>query len=305
MMRFTDFLLIATVLTGLIWLIDWVFFRAQRKMQVLPERRGVKSTIPEPVLVEYARAFFPILLLVLIFRSFIIEPFRIPSGSMHPTLYEGDFIVVDKFSYGPKLPLFHFKLFNLGSPKRGDVIIFKRLKQEESMDMIKRVVGLPGDRIQYKNNRIYINDVPVKQNFEGEVMDKDETGKPIALVQQYQEFLDSIQHTIFVHVNRSHDERAFPYNDVVVPPDSYFVMGDNRDNSQDSRSWGFVHDTDILGRAFGIWMSWDSNQSTVKDWLLHSIRFNRIGLKLNTNTGTDTSTSLNTSTSTTASHEQK
>jgi len=228
--------------------------------------------VKEPWWVEYARSFFPILLIVLILRSFLVEPFRIPSGSMRPTLLEGDFIVVNKYAYGLRLPGSGTKVFSVGDPKRGDVIVFKHDKNGESMDMIKRVVGLPGDHIQYKNQTIYINDVPVKKDFKMEKEDSDMHGMK-TLVREFTEQLGDVKHPIFVHANPSLFSH-YPYDDVIVPAGSYFAMGDNRDNSGDSRVWGFVKDEDIQGRAFGVWMSWDSLENSWLPW--NKIRWHRL-----------------------------
>lgn len=275
-MRFTEILLSATLITGIIWLFDIIFLRPRRMMRIIPQ----KGVVDEPVIVEYAKAFFPILLIVLVVRSFIIEPFRIPSGSMRPTLLEGDFIVVNKYDYGIRLPLSGKKIMDIHNPKRGEVIVFKHTKSDgESIDMIKRVVGLPGDKVQYKNNIIYVNGEPIKQDFQSEKQDKDPLGLRVWPVRHFVETLGDIRHDIYVHIE-PHDY-PYHYKDTVVPKDSYFVMGDNRDNSDDSRVWGFVKDSEILGRAMGIWMSWDGTHTGL-DCLKHCIRWDRIGNNLGT-----------------------
>lgn len=271
-MRFTEILLAATLITGLIWLLDRLFWRPKRMINVFHSGPGARE-VKEPILVEYAKAFFPILLIVLILRSFIAEPFRIPSGSMRPTLLEGDFILVNKFDYGLRLPFSGTLLFDYGNPKRGDVIVFKHDKRGESMDMIKRVVGLPGDRVEYKDKRIYINGEPVKEEFVRETLDKD-VGKAVGWpVRLLKEDLGDIRHEVYVQTDYS---AIGSNNDITVPENSYFVMGDNRDNSDDSRFWGFVKEEDILGRAMGIWMSWNS-EATGLDCLTQCIRWGRIG----------------------------
>jgi len=277
-MRFTEILFAATLITGLIWALDRIFWRPKRMMHILHSGSGTKEP-KEPVVVEYARAFFPILLIVLVLRSFLAEPFRIPSGSMRPTLLEGDFILVNKFDYGLRLPFTGSKFLELGQPKRGDVVVFKHEKRGESIDMIKRVVGLPGDHIEYKDKRIYINGEPVQQEFINETVDKD-VGKSFGWpVRHLSEDLGHIRHNIYVQTDLS--PTAIPNNNITVPDHSYFVMGDNRDNSDDSRFWGFVKDEDILGRAMGIWMSWDSAPS---GWecITKCIRWGRIGNGLGT-----------------------
>jgi len=276
-MRFTEYLLAATLITGLIWMLDRLFFRPRRLMNVMQSKLYSKE-LKEPVLVEYCRSFFPILLAVLILRSFVIEPFRIPSGSMRPTLLEGDFILVSKYCYGLRLPMTGRKIMDFGKPERGDVVVFKHVKNGESIDMIKRVVGLPGDRIEYKDKIIYINHEPMKQTFIEEVMDHD-VGKQNGWSARHQmETLGQVRHAIYVYTD---SEMQRPFDNAVVPENHYFVMGDNRDNSDDSRSWGFVKEEDLLGRAFGIWMSWDSSRQGL-DCLRHCIRFNRIGNRLGT-----------------------
>lgn len=287
---FTEYLFLAIVVTGLIWSIDALFFRPRRY------RKGVSLDVTkESWIVEYSRAFFPILLVVFILRSFVAEPFRIPSGSMHPTLWEGDFILVNKFNYGIRLPILRNKAFSVGNPKRGDVIVFKHAYDSESKDMIKRVIGLPGDRIQYKDKVIYVNGTPLKQIFLNETLDNNMQGQTWP-VQRFEEKNDSKEkendadaketgsngsgsngskvkeYNIFVRAD-SFQHKPYEYADVVVPADSYFVMGDNRDNSDDSRYWGFVKDEEILGRAFLIWMSWDSLEF---NWL-KKIRWHRVG----------------------------
>jgi signal peptidase I len=256
-MRFAEILVTATAVTGAIWLIDSLFWRHKRMMRIMPGSYG--SGVKEPWYVEYSKAFFPILLIVLILRSFLAEPFRIPSSSMHPTLLEGDFILVNKFTYGLRVPVAGNKLLETGKPKRGDVVVFKHTKKDgESIDMIKRVIGLPGDHITYKDNTIYINDKPVKQEFLADILDSDSMGDAYP-VRKFKEELNGISHDIFVRIRDKMMTLNYPYQDVQVPNDSYFVMGDNRDNSQDSRFWGFVKDEDLQGRAFGIWMSWDAD----------------------------------------------
>lgn len=272
-MRFSEILLAATTVTGAIWALDTLFLRHQRMMTVLPES-GQK--VKEPWWVEYARSFFPILLVVFILRSFLAEPFRIPSGSMKPTLLEGDFIVVNKYDYGLRLPVFGYKLLSIGEPKRGDIIVFKHIKSTgESIDMIKRVVGLPGDHIEYKNKVLSINGKPMKQDFQMETTDVSSQGK-VFPVREFKEDLETLQHAIYIHPETTSHERFYHYDDVVVPPNCYFAMGDNRDNSEDSRVWGFVKDEDIQGRAFAIWMSWDSDASQIID----KVRWHRLGTRI-------------------------
>lgn len=229
-------LVLVTCLTGAIWA-GWA---AWVRMSAKPDAR-------EPTVVEYARSFFPILLFVLLVRSFLFEPFRIPSGSMMPTLLVGDFIFVNKYEYGLRLPVTNTKILDIGEPRRGDVIVF-RLPSDPSTDYIKRLVGMPGDTIRYVNQRLYINDQPVERILEGTYADGDE--QPDSLL--FQERLGSVKHEILLgRFPNSHGDGTF-----VVPPDHYFMMGDNRDNSLDSRFIGFIPEQNIVGRAVRIWMNW-------------------------------------------------
>lgn len=267
-MRFSEILLSVTCITGFIWLMDVCFLKRRR----LEMAEG--QSIKDPWYIEYSKSFFPVLLIVLILRSFLAEPFRIPSASMHPTLWEGDFILVNKYQYGIRLPGLGTPLFTVGKPKRGDVVVFKHDTEADSKDMIKRVVGVPGDHIEYKNKTIYINGEPIKQNFHAERMDYTLEGSSWP-VREFVEQLGDKIHNIFVRTDTV-GALHYRFKDVVVPEGHYFVMGDNRDNSADSRVWGFVKDEDLLGRAFSVWMSWDSLQPA---WL-NKIRWNRIATKI-------------------------
>ena len=207
------------------------------------------------IVIEYARAFFPVILVVFVLRSFIVEPFRIPSGSMLPSLYIGDFILVSKFSYGIRLPLINQKVFSIGTPKRGEVLVF-RYPHDEKTNYIKRVVGLPGDIVDYKNKRLRINGNVVdlqKSNRE----DKEQGTQSNEQVRVHIERLGVSSHGILLDTSRGSRD----YTRIIVPPDKFFVMGDNRDHSNDSRFWGFVPEENIVGRAFFVWFSWDSNKN--------------------------------------------
>lgn len=248
-MDFSGILAIATAVTGLIWAGDVLF---------LKKRRMAKANEKEPKLVEYARSFFPILLIVFILRSFIVEPFRIPSGSMRPSLLEGDFILVNKFIYGIRLPLLGKKVFSIEEPQQGEVLVF-RYPNNPRVDFIKRVIGVPGDKISYKDKTIFVNGKPLKQTFQGTTQDNDPSGRRYPVL-HYLEFSEKgKEHSIYVH---PFPEEAL--QEVTVPPGSYFVMGDNRDSSDDSRAWGFVPEELILGKAFFIWMSWDNYNKDIR-----------------------------------------
>ncbi|MGB5291068.1 MAG: signal peptidase I [Lysobacterales bacterium] len=247
-----DFALVLVVLTslsGIIWLVDSLLFK-QRRMD-----RSVQTSIEpprEPVMVEYARSLFPVLLIVLVFRSFLFEPFKIPSGSMIPTLLVGDFIVVNKFSYGIRLPVLNKKIIDIGEPKRGDVVVF-RYPKDPSVNFIKRAVGLPGDTIVYRDKRLFINGEEVKEKAAGRFgSDNVKCTTPAVDASLFWEELGDANHNILIH-----DRSGARNGQWVVPEGHYFMMGDNRDRSNDSREWGFVPEENVLGRAVGIWLNFD------------------------------------------------
>lgn len=237
-MNFALVLIILSLISGFIWLIDLFFLMKKRPAGQKPGR-----------LVEYARSFFPVFVIVLLLRSFLIEPFRIPSGSLEPTLQVGDFVAVNKFSYGLRLPVLETKFMPIGQPKRGDIVVF-RWPPDPGYDYIKRVIGLPGDHITYHNKVLTINGQPMEQTFEGYTIDES-SGKAVA---QYHEKLNGRTHSIYIKP----DVPAIDF-EVTVPKGSYFMMGDNRDDSADSRFWGFVADEYLRGKAFLVWMSWNSH----------------------------------------------
>lgn len=245
--NFELILFYATLITGLICLIDIAVFARKRKKD---DRL--------PIISDYSRAFFPVLLIVFILRSFLFEPFRIPSGSLEPTLLMGDFILVNKYDYGLRLPVVHKKILDDHMPKHGDIIVF-RWPGNPAVDFIKRVIGLPGDHISYINRDVYVNGVKMTQTFMQKSLAQDEDNTERLLVEK-NENLMGINHDIFVDPER----QSRDYRDIVVPNGMYFVMGDNRDFSQDSRFWGFVPDKNIVGKAVMIWMSWDSIHKGVR-----------------------------------------
>ncbi len=252
---FSSLLAGATIVSGLIWAIDAMIFKPRRLKSAQRDANG-QVTVKEPKLVEYARSFFPILLIVCILRSFIAEPFRIPSGSMKPTLLEGDFILVNKYIYGIRLPIFGTKVINVKEPQRGDVLVF-RFPKDTSVDFIKRVVAVPGDKIAYRDKTIYLNGKQIAQETLG--TETDFTGFGQIQFKHLKEMLNSKPHSIYVHPGN-----GVEMEEVTVPAGQYFVMGDNRDNSEDSRSWGFVPEEYILGKAFFVWLSWDHNAKDVR-----------------------------------------
>lgn len=265
-MDFSGILAIATLISGLIWGIDSWFFKKKRLAQWKAQDTTLAEKPPEPKLVEYARSFFPILLIVFLLRAFVAEPFRIPSGSMKPTLLEGDFVLVNKYLYGLRLPIFGTEIYKVQKPQVGDVFVF-RFPKDPSFDFIKRVVAVPGDRISYKNKTLYINGNPLPQKFLGKEIDKDISGQSWE-VEHFSEKLGKIDHSIFVHPGE-----GITMDEITVPPGKYFAMGDNRDNSDDSRVWGFVPEELILGKANYIWLSVD-----LKNW---DLRWRRMGKKIN------------------------
>lgn len=239
---FSLILVVATFVTGIIWGLDSLLFAKKRKARGEADEETVK--LKEPLLVEYSRFLFPVVLIVLLLRGFVAEPFRIPSGSMLSTLEIGDFILVNKFAYGIRPPVWNKKLIGIANPERGDVIVF-RYPENPSVDYIKRVVGVPGDEIAYLNKVLYINGKKIEQ----EPLGVYQAGFPN--LKRFKEDLDGVEHDILVNI-------MAPAGDFVVkvPPNSYFVLGDNRDNSRDSRFWGFVPDENLVGKAFMIWMNW-------------------------------------------------
>lgn len=269
---FEFFLVIATAVTGLLWLTDTLLFARRRGAQALSQENR------EPLLVEYSRAFFPVLLAVLVLRAFIFEPFRIPSGSMMPTLLVGDFILVDKFSYGLRLPVTHHKITGGDKLQRGDVVVF-RYPQDESQDYIKRVIGLPGDHISHYNRRLAINGVMVDIEEDhlyqglGELNGMPGAGgcdRAAADCQVYVESVGEDSYTVMTNPASSYGING----EFFVPEGHFFVMGDNRDHSNDSRIWGYVPEENLVGKAVRVWMHWDWRDGG------SGLDLTRIGLKI-------------------------
>ncbi|AIO67568.1 signal peptidase I [Burkholderia oklahomensis] len=286
-MNFALILFVLVVLTGIAWVLDKLVFLPQRKkaadaavaeFERQQERIGERfadenapqtrarlreEKLRQPWWLEYTASFFPVILVVFVVRSFIVEPFKIPSGSMVPTLLVGDFILVNKFDYGLRLPITNQKITEGRPLQRGDVVVF-RYPKDESVDYIKRVVGLPGDTVAYQDKKLTINGQPVPETPLPDYFDEERMN----YAKQFEETLGARRNAILNNpavppfVMGADD---YPYRDncqydsrgVVckVPPGHYFMMGDNRDNSADSRYWGFVPDKNIVGRAFFIWMN--------------------------------------------------
>jgi signal peptidase I len=240
---FSFVLVIATLVTGLVWAADAWVFKPRRLAQA-----GAGELPPEPVLVEYSRSFFPVILVVLLIRSFLFEPFRIPSDSMMPTLLDGDFIFVNKFTYGLRLPVVNTEVVALGQPQRGDVVVF-RLPSDPSTNYIKRLVGLPGDHITVREKRVWVNGELLPITLDGVYEGFGHTGAQIA-----EEQLGAVAHRVLYMPERP----SYDFDDV-VPPGRFFFMGDNRDNSRDSRfpEVGFVPEELVVGKAVVIWFNWN------------------------------------------------
>jgi len=251
-LNFALFLLILLVVTGGVWALDLALLRNRRAHDA-----------KQPWWVEYSISFFPVILIVFLLRSFLVEPFKIPSSSMVPTLLVGDFILVNKYTYGIRLPVVNRKIVELGRPDRGDVMVF-RFPEDPSLDYIKRVIGVPGDRVEYRNKRLSINGKPVPLRQVDDYLSKER----MQFSRRYIETVNGAGHEILLDDDAPAalmPARAFPhagncnYNSsglaCTVPPGHYFVMGDNRDNSSDSRVWGFVPDENIVGKAFFIWLN--------------------------------------------------
>ena len=262
-----DFPLVLVVLvagSGLIWLADHLLLAPNRWRSLEQLRRDYpawenessthyreyqrrsEAVTAEPVLVEYAKSFFPVLLVVFVLRSFLVEPFQIPSSSMVPTLQVGDYILVNKYTYGIRLPVLRTKVLDLKQPERGDVMVFFPPHQNNTY-FIKRVIGLPGDKIRYVNKRLYVNGEEVSQRLLAQLP----PNRP--RYQLSEENLAGTEHQVQTDMLRKNDNFS-----VTVRKGHYFMMGDNRDNSSDSRVWGQVPEKDIVGQAFAIWMHWES-----------------------------------------------
>lgn len=281
------------VVTGVVWLADIYIFRRNREAAArtavaeLNARVGTPvdpteqekldrtrnevrdSHLKQPWWIEYAVSFFPVILIVFLLRSFLVEPFKIPSGSMLPTLLIGDFILVNKYTYGIRIPIINKKIIDINQPKNGDVMVF-RFPENPSQDYIKRVIGVPGDTVTYRDKRLTINGVDIKTTADGEY-NYVEGGLNFTASARLREELGASRHSILTQSDMSPVHLGgvtqFPfrencvYNDsgftCKVPAGHYFMMGDNRDRSSDSRYWGFVPDGNIVGKAFLIWFNFD------------------------------------------------
>lgn len=286
-MNFALILFVLVGLTGVAWVADKMVFLPQRRraadaaveafdrQQSRIDKRFADENatqtrsklrdekLRQPWWLEYTASFFPVILAVFVVRSFVVEPFKIPSGSMVPTLLVGDFILVNKFDYGLRMPVTNTRLTQGRPLERGDVVVF-RYPKDESVDYIKRVIGLPGDTVAYQDKQLTINGKPVAETALPDYFDEERQN----YAKQFEESIDGRKNAILNNpavppfVMGAYD---YPYRDncmynsrgviCKVPPGHYFMMGDNRDNSADSRYWGFVPDQNIVGRAFFIWMN--------------------------------------------------
>jgi signal peptidase I len=286
--NFALILFVLMVVTGVVWCLDVFVLAKQRRAaadraladfdarQAKLSADGIKTgdtgsraaieaaLLRQPTWVEYSGSFFPVIALVFVLRSFLYEPFKIPSSSMVPTLLVGDLILVNKYTYGIRLPVLNKKVIDVGDPQRGDVMVFK-FPEDMTQDYIKRVIGVPGDKITYENKRLTVNGKPVTYTAMDDYLDDE---RPV-YHKQLQENLTGVQHRILnddaaptLSLPQVHDfphKENCDYNEdgftCTVPPGNYFMMGDNRDNSADSRYWGFVPDQNIVGKAFFVWMN--------------------------------------------------
>ncbi|QIZ77500.1 signal peptidase I [Ferrimonas lipolytica] len=299
---FSHILVLATLVCGLVWAFD--------HFVLLPKRQAALATaeansgapldentrtglLREGVIAENCHGVFPVLFGVLIFRSFIFEPFQIPSGSMMPTLLVGDFLLVEKYAYGIKDPVWRNTLVETGKPDRGDIVVFKYPK-DERIDYIKRVVGLPGDRIVYRNKSLYVQPkceqgqtpCPELKEISRVEVNQGEFNQGAIALTRLREEIGEVTHDLLINPSRRepvgyyYQQDGSRVGEWIVPEGKYFAMGDNRDNSTDSRFWGFVDESQLVGRANVIWMSFEFERgadSILPSWVPTGVRLDRIG----------------------------
>ena len=299
---FSIFLVILTGITGVVWLADKLYLAPKRKLTLVDAQAQCQETLPDDVItklsepsvvVDTSVQIFPVIAFVLILRSFLWEPFQIPSGSMMPTLLDGDFILVNKFNYGLRDPVVRNKFFEVGLPERGDVVVFK-YPRDPKIDYIKRVIGLPGDRIIYRNKSIYIKPACLESDakcpeFEQVVQNfLKETDTPDGSygLSRHTSIMPNKTHDILIdnqilpRTQHYYQQAGTQLDEFVVPQGHYYVMGDNRDHSLDARFWGFVPEENLVGEAIAIWMSFDFDRdenSLLPKWVPTNVRFSRLG----------------------------
>ncbi|QTL35295.1 MULTISPECIES: signal peptidase I [Pseudoalteromonas] len=304
---FSVFLVLLTLGSGLIWLIDHLLYAPKRKERIALaqgaseqplDEETIEQIAPVPAITESAKSIFPMIAAITVFRSFIFEPFQIPSGSMMPTLLDGDFILVQKYAYGIKDPVWRSQLVEVDDPQRGDIAVFK-FPLDERIDFIKRIIGLPGDRIVYRDRQLYIKPQcdEGEQQRDGlacgefnkinlEIVNRDEFKQGAMQMVRLTESLPGVTHDVLVTpqlpelTERYYQQPGTRRDEWVVPEGSYFAMGDNRNNSQDSRMWGFVPKENLVGKAVFIWMSFDFENgpdSILPSWVPTGVRFERLG----------------------------
>ncbi|MFY8272968.1 signal peptidase I [Pseudoalteromonas sp. SSDWG2] len=304
---FSIFLVVLTLGSGLIWLVDHLVYAPKRKERIAlaegaagkPLDEELKEEIaPMPVLTEHAKSIFPMIAIITVFRSFLFEPFQIPSGSMMPTLLVGDFILVQKYSYGIKDPVWRTELVATGQPERGDIAVFK-FPPNPKLDFIKRVIGMPGDHIVYRNKQLYIKpNCAEGESQQGslqcgeynkialDIINRDEFTQGGYPLVRLEEHLAGVQHDILINPtlpefkSKYYRQDGTKIDEWVVPQGHYFMMGDNRDNSEDGRAWGFVPEANLVGKAVFIWMSFEfenTPEDFLPSWVPTGVRFERLG----------------------------
>ncbi|RUO25825.1 signal peptidase I [Aliidiomarina minuta] len=299
---FSVFLVLVTVVTGIIWAIDHFVWKPRReeKITAMEAQSGTPFTeeqknqvAPQSSIAEFAQSAFPVIALVLIVRSFVYEPFRIPSGSMMPTLLVGDFVLVEKFRYSLRDPIWRKEIISTGTPQRGDIAVFK-FPVEPDLDYIKRIIGLPGDRIIYRDKQLYVQpagcELPCEEPeilvSEHEKVSEGEFYRDRFPLSRYQETLSGVEYDILIdpsvapRLGQYMTQEGTRADEWLVPEGHYFMVGDNRDNSIDSRYWGFVEEDLLVGRAVAIWMSFEFDRERgdwLPRWVPSGVRFSRLG----------------------------